>query len=162
MCHAYHHLYKIDVSVVRYFTVFGPAGRPDMSIFRFIRWIHQEQPIELFGEGGQSRDFTFVEDIARGTIAASKNVGYEIFNLGGGNNPISLNTVISKIESSLNKKAILAKKPFHVADIESTWADISKAEKLLGWKPQVDFDEGLKQTIDWYLANMDLCLQIKL
>jgi len=97
MAYSHHFLHGIDVSICRYFTVYGPAGRPDMSIFRFIHWIDQGKPIELFGDGTQSRDFTFVDDIARGTIAALQPVGYEIFNLGGGNQPVSLNTIIEKL-----------------------------------------------------------------
>ena len=94
MCYSYHYLYGIDISIVRYFTVYGPSGRPDMSIIRFIIWIDEGTPIELFGDGSQSRDFTYVDDIARGTIKALKKVGFEVINLGGGNNPISLNYVI--------------------------------------------------------------------
>ncbi len=162
MAYSYHYLYGIDVSIVRYFTVFGPAGRPDMSIFRFIKWIDRSEKLELFGDGGQSRDFTYVEDIARGTVLAGKTLGYEIINLGGGQNPISLNTVISGIEKTLGKKAIIEGKEFHIADIKETWADISKAERLLGWKPQISFEEGLKRTIDWYKDNHDWVQHIKL
>ena len=162
MAYSYSFLYKMDVSIVRYFTVYGPAGRPDMSIFRFIKWIDCGEKLELFGDGGQSRDFTYVEDIARGTVAAAKNVGYEVINLGGGKNPISLNTVIAGIEKHLGKKAIIDSKEFHIADIKETWADISKAERVLGWKPQIGFDEGLKRSIDWYLANREWVRNIKL
>ena len=105
MAHAYHHLYGLDVSVVRYFTVFGPAGRPDMCIFRFIQWIDQGHPIELFGDGNQSRDFTYVDDIARGTIAAATPVGFQVINLGGGKRPITLNQIIQDLEHRLGKKA---------------------------------------------------------
>jgi nucleoside-diphosphate-sugar epimerase len=150
MAYSYHFLYKMDISVVRYFTVYGPAGRPDMSIFRFIKWIDEGKPLELFGDGGQSRDFTFVDDIARGTIAALKPVGYEIINLGGGNNPISLNTVIDMIEKMLGKKALIENKEFHIADIKETWANISKADRLLGWKPQVSFEDGIRKSVDWH------------
>mgnify|MGYP001502277724 CR=1 FL=1 len=104
MAYAYHKLYGIDVSVVRYFTVFGPVGRPDMSIFRFIKWIDEETPIELFGDGTQSRDFTYIDDIARGTVAATRSVGYEIINLGGGRNPISLNRLIEILEDLLGNE----------------------------------------------------------
>ena len=83
MAYTYHYLYGLDISVVRYFTVYGPAGRPDMSIFRFIKWIDEEKPIELFGDGSQARDFTYVDDLARGTMKALKPVWYEIMNLGG-------------------------------------------------------------------------------
>ena len=153
MAYSYHKLYQMDVSVVRYFTVFGPAGRPDMSIFRFIKWIDEGVSIEMFGDGSQSRDFTYVDDIARGTIAAIQDVGYEIINLGGGRNPVSLNTIISKLEELLGKKAKIDHKPFHVADLMETWADISKAKNLLGWEPQVSLDEGLEQSVQWYMDN---------
>lgn len=148
MAYSYHFLYGLDVSVVRYFTVYGPAGRPDMSIFRFVRWIKEGKPLELFGDGTQSRDFTYVDDIARGTIAAAKDIGYEIINLGGGQNPISLQKIISSLETLIGKKANIQNFDFHKADIKETWADISKAERLLGWKPQVSIDEGLKRTVE--------------
>ncbi|MDA7661732.1 GDP-mannose 4,6-dehydratase [Verrucomicrobia bacterium] len=161
MGYSYHNLFDLDISVVRYFTVFGPCGRPDMSIFRFIKWIAEGTPMELFGDGTQSRDFTYVDDIARGTIAALKPIGYEIFNLGGGNNPISLSQIIHWIEESLGKKAIIENKPFHKADMKSTWADISKAEELLGWKPQVDIKEGVENCVQWYLDNQSWLKDIK-
>ncbi len=153
MSYSYHNLFDLDISVVRYFTVFGPCGRPDMSIFRFIKWIAEGTPIELFGDGTQSRDFTYVDDIAKGTIAALKPVGYEIFNLGGGNNPISLNQVINWIEEGLGKEALIENKPFHKADMNSTWADISKAKDLLGWEPEVDIKLGVENCVQWYLDN---------
>ncbi|WP_269542295.1 SDR family NAD(P)-dependent oxidoreductase [Cerasicoccus fimbriatus] len=162
MAYSYHHLYGIDVSVVRYFTVFGPCGRPDMSIFRFIKWIDEGAPIELFGDGSQSRDFTYVEDVAAGTIAASKQVGYEIFNIGGGRNPITLNTLIAWIEEALGKTATFDYKPFHSADITETWADISKAERLLGWKPKTDVREGLNVCVEWYQENKSWLKDIRL
>lgn len=155
MAYSYHHLYGFDVSVVRYFTVFGPCGRPDMSIYRFIKWIDEGTPMTLFGDGNQSRDFTYVEDVAAGTIAAEKEVGYEIINIGGGRNPISLNTIIGWIEEALGKQASYDRKPFHCADMMETWADISKAERLLGWTPKVDVREGLQRCVDWYLANKE-------
>jgi nucleoside-diphosphate-sugar epimerase len=155
MAYTYHYLYGIDVSVVRYFTVYGPAGRPDMSIFRFIKWIDEGKPIILYGDGSQSRDFTYVDDIARGTILATKELGYEIINLGGGKNPISLKRVIETIEAHLGKKAVIDYRPFHKADLKETWADITKAKNLLGWEPKVSFEEGIKKTVDWYLENRD-------
>jgi len=162
MAYSHHFLYGIDVSICRYFTVYGPAGRPDMSIFRFIKWIDQEQPIELFGDGTQSRDFTFVDDIARGTLAALKPVGYEIFNLGGGNRPISLSTVIEKLESLLGKTARINNKPFHKADIDSTWADISKADQQLNWRPAIGLDEGLEQCVRWYRDHLPWSAEISI
>ena len=153
MAYSYHKLYQMDVSVVRYFTVFGPAGRPDMSPYRFIKWIAEEETIQMFGDGSQSRDFTYVDDIARGTIAAIQDIGYEIINLGGGRNPVSLNTIIIKLEELLGKKARIDHKPFHVADLMETWADISKAKNLLGWEPQVSLEEGLEKSVQWYMDN---------
>ncbi len=161
MSYTYHYLFGIDVSVVRYFTVYGPAGRPDMSIFRFIKWIDEGTPIELFGDGTQARDFTYVDDIADGTIKALKRVGYEIINLGGGQNPISINYVISRIETLLNKKAFIHNKPFHKTDIKETWANISKAASILGWAPRVSLDEGLKNSVDWYCENRNWLKDIK-
>lgn len=162
MAYTYHYLYQMDISICRYFTVYGPAGRPDMCIFRFIKWIDQGHPIELFGDGSQSRDFTFVDDIAAGTIAALKPVGYEIFNLGGGKQPITLNLVIEKLEKLLNRKAVIENKPFHIADIKSTYANIDKAEHLLGWRPKTSLDEGLAQCVQWYQANKPWSTQIQL
>ena len=153
MAYSYHKLYQMDISVVRYFTVFGPASRPDMSPYRFIKWIVEEETIQMFGDGSQSRDFTYVDDIARGTIAAIQDVGYEIINLGGGRNPVCLNTIISKLEELLGKKAKINHEPFHVADLMETWADISKAKNLLGWEPQVLLDEGLEKSVQWYMDN---------
>lgn len=161
MAYTYHYLFGIDISVVRYFTVYGPAGRPDMSIFRFIKWIDEGKPIILYGDGSQARDFTYVDDIADGTILAMKNVGYEIINLGGGKNPISLKTVIETIQKYLNKEAVIEYRPFHKADLKETWADITKAEKILGWKPKISFEEGIKRTIDWYIENRDWLKEVE-
>ena len=161
MAYSYHKLYGIDVSVVRYFTVFGPAGRPDMSPYRFIKWIADGEPIQMFGDGSQSRDFTYVDDIARGTIAAIQNVGYEILNLGGGRNPVSLNTIIEKLETLIGKKGIIDHKPLHVADLMETWADIEKAKNLLGWEPKVSLDDGLEKSVSWYMHNRNWLREVQ-
>ncbi len=153
MAYSHHHLYDLDISICRYFTVYGPAGRPDMSYFRFIQWIDQGLPLEVFGDGTQSRDFTYVDDIARGTIAALKPVGYEIFNLGGGQQPTTLNLMIEKLEGLLGKKAKTEYKTFHIADVKSTFANIDKAESMLGWKPRVSLDDGLEACVRWYVDN---------
>lgn len=154
IAYTYHHQFNIDVSIVRYFTVYGPAGRPDMSVLRFIKWIDEGKPIVLYGDGSQSRDFTYIDDIAVGTLAATrKEVGYEIINIGGGKNPIAINLLISKIENLLSKKAELNQKPFHSADVNSTWADISKAGQLLNWEPTISLDKGLEKTVEWYFEN---------
>ncbi len=153
MAYTYHKLYGIDVSVLRYFTVFGPAGRPDMSPFRFIKWISEGETLQIYGDGSQSRDFTFVDDIAAGTIAGIKEVGYEIINLGGGRNPVSLNEIISKLEGLIGKKAKIDYKPFHVADLMETWADIGKAKDLIGWQPKALLDQSLEKSVKWYIDN---------
>jgi len=155
LAYTYHHLFDLDVSVLRYFTVYGPASRPDMAVFRFIRWIDEGTPIEMFGDGTQARDFTHVEDIARGTILAAKPLGYEVINLGGGKQPTSMNTLIEGMERRLGKKAVIENKPFHAADMKDTWADISKANRLLGWQPEVSLEEGLDQAVEWYLQNRE-------
>jgi UDP-glucuronate 4-epimerase len=162
MAYSYHYLYGLDISVVRYFTVFGPAGRPDMSIFRFIKWIDEGTPVELFGDGTQSRDFTYVDDIAMGTIAAMKPLGYEVVNLGGGNKPLTITEVIATIENALGKKGIIDCKPFHRADIQETSADIDKAEELLNWRPGITPHEGLQRSVDWYKENTNWLRDVRL
>ena len=152
MAYTYHYLYSIDVTVLRYFTVYGPAGRPDMSVFRFIKWIDEGKPMEIFGDGTQSRDFTYVDDIAEGTIKALKKVGFETINLGG-NQPYALNEMISLIEKYLGKPSSRDEKAFHKTDLKATWADISKAKQLLSWQPKVGLAEGIKRAVEWYLEN---------
>ena len=160
MCYSYHYLYGIDVTIFRYFTVYGTAGRPDMSVFRFIKWIDEGKPMELFGDGSQSRDFTYVDDIAKGTVLGLKKVGFEIFNLGG-NKPYPLSRMISLIEQYLGKKAKVNRKPFHKADMMATWADTNKARKILGWKPEVGLEEGIRRCVDWYLENKSWLKKVK-
>lgn len=163
MAYTYHYLYGIDVSVVRYFTVYGPMSRPDMAQFRFMKWIDSDKEIELFGDGSQSRDFTFVDDIARGTIlAAQSKLGFEIINLGGGNNPISINKMIEIFERSFSKKAKIKNLPFHKADMKETWANIDKADRLLGWTPKVSFEDGLELCAKNYKDNHDFLSKINL
>jgi len=152
-CYAYNHLFDIDISMLRYFTVYGPYGRPDMAIFRFIKWIDEGTPITVYGDGEQARDFTYIDDIAAGTIRALQNVGIEVFNLGGGNRPVSINSVIEQIESLLGKKAKRITKEFNKADVKTTWANIDKAERILQWKPVISVEEGIKRTVEWYRQN---------
>jgi len=162
MAYTYHHLYGIDVSVVRYFTVYGPGSRPDMAPVRFMRWIDEGKPIRLYGDGSQARDFTYVDDIAHGTIKAIKSVGYEVINLGGGNNPISINKMISLLEEELGKKAIIEYLPFHKADMKETWADITKAKNILGWSPKVSLEKGIKLSVVDYLDKHDFYKKVRI
>jgi nucleoside-diphosphate-sugar epimerase len=152
MCHAYHHLYGIDVSVVRYFTVYGPAGRPDLALFRFVQWITEGLPVRVNGDGEQSRGFTYIDDIARGTILALKLVGYEIINLGG-HEVITINNLIKLLEEVIGKKAIVQYGPPNPADMFTNWADVSKAGELLGWEPQFNMRAGTEKLVEWYNAE---------
>jgi UDP-glucuronate 4-epimerase len=157
----YHHLHGIDVSIPRYFTVYGPAGRPDMSVFIFIRRIAEGEPIIVFGDGSQSRDFTFVEDIAAGTVAALRPVGYEVINLGG-DHVVRLSTIIERVAELTGKRAQIEYRPVHPADVPTTWASIAKAGELLGWKPKVAIEEGLRRCVAWYYDNRELARSLKL
>ncbi|MBN1264777.1 MAG: GDP-mannose 4,6-dehydratase [Anaerolineales bacterium] len=154
MCHSYSHLHNLDITILRYFTVYGPAGRPDMSIFRFIQWIAEERPLILYGDGEQERDFTFVQDIARGTVAAVRPLGFELINLGS-DQPYTMMDVIRRIEILLDKKAILDRRPTAPADVRATWANIEKAGKLLDWEPHTSLDDGLEACVRWYLEERD-------
>ena len=154
LSHSYHALYGIDVSVVRYFTVYGPAGRPDMSMFRFSKWICEGEPLHLYGLGEQSRGFTYVDDIARGTIAALKPLGYEIINLGG-HEVITMNALIVLLEKRIGRKAILERHPPNQADMLTSHADVTKAGSLLDWQPKVGLEEGVTRLVEWYNAERD-------
>lgn len=152
MSHAYHHLYGIDVSVLRYFTVYGPAGRPDLALFRFVQWVSEGRPVRVNGDGEQSRGFTYIDDIARGTILALKPVGYEIINLGG-HEVITINNLIKLVEDVVGKKAEVVHGPPNLADMRSNWADVTKAGQMLGWEPQFDMRAGTEKLVEWYNAE---------
>ena len=149
LAHAYHYLHGLDVTVLRYFTVYGPAGRPDLAMFRFCQWIHEGKPVRVNGTGEQSRGFTYLDDIARGTILALKPLGYEIINLGG-HDVITINNLIRMMEDVIGKDARIEYGPPNMADMLSNWADVSKAGRLLGWEPRVTLSEGVRQLVDWY------------
>jgi UDP-glucuronate 4-epimerase len=159
MCHAYHHLYGIDVSVVRYFTVYGPAGRPDLALFRFVQWISEDLPVRVYGDGEQSRGFTYIDDIARGTILALKPVGYEVINLGG-HEVITINNLIKLIEDVVGKKANVQYGPPNPADMFTNWADVSKAGEILGWEPQFNMRVGVEKLVEWYNVEREWAREI--
>jgi nucleoside-diphosphate-sugar epimerase len=152
LAYTYHHLYGIDVTVLRYFTVYGPAGRPDMSVFRFIYWTLKGEPVEVFGDGSQSRDFTYIDDIAEGTVRALRETGYEIVNLGG-NRPHSLKELLELVERFTGRKVRVINRDFHRADLRATWADIGKAKRVLRWEPKVNLEEGIRRTVEWFKEN---------
>jgi UDP-glucuronate 4-epimerase len=149
ICYTYHHLHGLDVTVFRYFTVYGPAGRPDMMPFRLAQWITEGKPVIVYGDGTQSRDFTYIDDIVRGTIAGLRPLGYEVVNLGS-DRPVVLLDLIHLVEQEANKKAMLRFLPPHPADVTATWADTSKARRLLDWIPQTDLQTGVAALMAWY------------
>jgi UDP-glucuronate 4-epimerase len=156
LAHSYHALYGLDVSVLRYFTVVGPAGRPDMALFRFVKWIAEGTPMVLRGDGTQGRDFTHVNDIARGTISSVQLCGYEIFNLGGGVNPIPLTTMISIIEEVMGRRADVHIGPADPVDMTHTFANVQKARRLLGWAPRISAEYSFREASRWYIENAAL------
>jgi len=159
LAYSYHHLFGIDVTVFRYFTVYGPAGRPDMVMFRFCQWIAEGKPVRITGDGSQSRGFTYVDDIARGTILGLKPLGYELINLGG-HETISINDMVAVLERKLERKALVEYIERNPADVQENWAVVEKARRLLGWQPQVGLDEGMGRLVDWYLAERAWASQI--
>lgn len=149
LCHAYHFLYDIDVTVFRYFTVYGPAPRPDMVMFRFTKWISEDMPVLINGDGEQTRGFTYLDDIARGTIMGLTPLGYEIINLGG-HESIKINDLIHIFEEQIGRRARVEYRTRHPADMLASWANTEKAGELLGWEPEVTLREGVARLVDWY------------
>lgn len=123
-----------------------------MSMFRFVQWISEGVPVTVYGDGKQSRDFTYVDDIARGTILGLKPLGYQVINLGS-DAPVVLLDALRTIETLVGRQAELRFKPAHPADMDATWADVSKAKRLLGWTAQVPFEQGARNLVAWYQAN---------
>lgn len=154
LAHSYHHLYGIDTTVLRFFTVYGPAGRPDLALFRFVQWIIEGRPVRINGDGTQSRGFTYIDDIARGIIAALKPLGHEIINLGG-HEVITINGLVTLIEDITAKKAVVEYGPPNPADMFTNWADVSKARQLLGWSPEYDMRRGTEKLVEWYLQERE-------
>lgn len=159
MAYTYHHLYGLDTTVVRFFTVYGPAGRPDMVMFRFARWITEGDPVVITGDGDQMRGFTYLDDIADGVIKALKPAGYEIVNLGG-HETITINELVKRIEELVGRKANLRYIERHPADVDANWADVTKARELLGWEPRVSLDEGVAQLVNWYMSEREWAREI--
>ncbi len=159
LCHSYHYLYGIDTTVFRYFTVYGPAGRPDMVMFRLAKWIAEGQPVFITGNGNQSRGFTYIDDIARGTILGLKNLNYELINLGG-HEVISINDLVRILEEKIGKKANIQYIDQHKADVMQNCANVEKAKQILGWEPKVNLDLGITNLVDWYMQERDWVSQV--
>jgi UDP-glucuronate 4-epimerase len=154
LCSTYSHLYRLRVVALRYFTVYGPRQRPDLAIHQFTRRIHAGQPIEQFGDGSTRRDYTYIDDVIQGTLAALHYEGprFDIFNLGE-NDTIQLKDLIVAIEKLLGKRAIINQMPEQPGDMSLTCADISKARNLLGYNPSTPLREGLPKFIEWFLRS---------
>ncbi|HVA98575.1 MAG TPA: SDR family NAD(P)-dependent oxidoreductase [Bacteroidia bacterium] len=153
LCYVYSHLYNFEISCLRFFTVYGPRQRPDLAIHKFTRLIDEGNPIPFYGDGATSRDYTFIDDIVEGISCALNHFkGYQIYNLGE-STVINLNKLVHTIESVLEKKAILNQLPIQQGDVNSTYADISKARREIGYNPQYDFETGIKKFVDWYIRN---------
>ena len=153
LAYTYHHLYKLNVAGLRFFTVFGPRGRPDMAPLKFVDKISKGLPIDKFGDGNSSRDYTYVDDVVDGVLKAlDRPMGYQIYNLGNGR-PTRLNDFIRLVEKYTGKAAVINQKPDQPGDVPRTCADISKAKTLLDYDPQTPFPEGIRKLVAWYQEN---------
>ena len=162
LCRIYHELHSLDVSVLRYFTVYGPAGRPDMFPLRVVKWIDGQNSIHLNGDGSQERDFTFIEDVVDANIKALKPIGFEVFNIGSGN-PHPLLDFVDYAQETINPDDFPTYNlhPPNNLDAPFTWADNSKARDILGWKPETSLQAGIEATVKWYNSNRSLLKTIK-
>ena len=156
MAHSYSHLYDIPCTGLRFFTVYGPWGRPDMALFKFTDLIVDDEPIEVYNYGDMRRDFTYIDDIVEGVITSlDKRFDYEIFNLGN-NTPVELMDFIEILEDSLGMEAEKEMKPMQPGDMKVTYADISKSKEKLNFQPETDLEEGIEKFIDWYKEYYDI------
>lgn len=150
LCHTFHHLYDFDIACLRFFTVYGPRQRPEMAIHYFTRLIDEGKPVPFFGDGSSQRDYTFVLDIVDGVVRSlDRTKGFEVYNLGG-SQMVTLKDLVANIEARVGKEAILDRKPDQPGDVPLTYADVSKAERELGYQPKVRIEEGLDRFIAWY------------
>jgi UDP-glucuronate 4-epimerase len=148
--HVYHHLYGMDVVMLRFFTVYGQRQRPDLAIYKFARLITAGKPIPVFGDGSAARDYTFISDILDGIMACTqKEFGFEIFNLGE-SQIVQLNQMIALLEDALGKKAVIDRQPLQPGDVPLTFADISKARDRLGYQPRVRVEQGIPRFVEWF------------
>jgi UDP-glucuronate 4-epimerase len=148
--HVYHHVYGLDIAILRFFTVYGPRQRPDLAIHKFARLISAGRPIPVFGDGSTARDYTYISDILEGIIACTRReFGYEIFNLGE-SQTVTLNSLVDLLEKSLGQKAIVEHQPTQPGDVPLTCADICKAREKLGYNPQVKIEQGIPLFVNWF------------
>ena len=150
LCHTYHHLFGIDITCLRFFTVYGPRQRPDLAIHKFTKLIESAQPIPVFGDGSMSRDFTYIDDIIAGILAAlDRCAGFSTYNLGE-SQPIRLDALIAAIQKVLGKKAVIDSQPLQPGDVQRTFADISLARAQLDYNPSTDLAHGLENFVTWF------------
>jgi UDP-glucuronate 4-epimerase len=153
LCHTYHHLYGTAITCLRYFTVYGPRQRPDLAIHKFARLIEAGKPIPVFGDGRMKRDFTYIDDIIEGTIRAIERCNsFRIFNLGE-SRPVSVSKLVSLLEKALGKKAKIERLPPQPGDVERTYADVSLAQRELGYEPKIDIRDGLSKFVEWFRSQ---------
>ncbi len=153
MCHTYHYLYSMSITCLRYFTVYGPRQRPDLAIHKFARLIQEDKPIPIYGDGAMMRDFTYIDDVTAGTIAAIERCkGFNIYNLGE-SKPITVNGLVAELENALGKKAVKEYVPPQPGDVERTYADITKAARELGYNPSTPIRAGLEEFVAWLRRN---------
>jgi UDP-glucuronate 4-epimerase len=151
--HVWHHIYGMDVAMLRFFTVYGPRQRPDLVIYKFAKLITEGKPIPVFGDGSAVRDYTFITDTLDGIIACTqKEFGYELFNLGE-SQTVKLTRLIELLEKALGKKAVIDRQPVQPGDVPITFADISRAHARLGYNPRVKIEQGLPKFVDWFLKR---------
>lgn len=152
ICHTYHHLFGMDITCLRFFTVYGARQRPDLAIHKFTRLIEAGEPIPVFGDGSMMRDHTYIDDIIRGVVASIDNTGgYRVYNLGE-SRPVSLSDLIAAIEAALGKKAIIDRRPVPPGDVQTTYADVSRAQAELGYEPRTHLADGLAKFVEWFRA----------
>ncbi|KAL7453535.1 hypothetical protein ACHAWC_005205 [Mediolabrus comicus] len=161
LAYTYHHLYQLNVTGLRFFTVYGPRGRPDMAPFKFIDRVSRGLELQQFGDGSSSRDYTYIDDIVDGVVRAiDRPYKYEMFNLGKGNGT-SLKQFLDIVQKHVGKKAIIKIMPDQPGDVPYTCADVSKAYELLGYRATVPFDDGIRRTVDWYVNEYgkNICIE---
>jgi UDP-glucuronate 4-epimerase len=157
VCHSWHHLYRMNIACLRFFTVYGPRQRPDLAISKFIRLIDAGEPIPLFGDGSTSRDYTYIDDIVDGVGRAlawvcADDCRYDIFNLGE-SRPVELRRLVEVIESALGKKAVIDRQPLQPGDVARTYADLDKSSAVLGYRPTTAIEDGVAAQVRWYRAE---------
>jgi UDP-glucuronate 4-epimerase len=155
ICHSYHHLFDMQIACLRFFTVYGPRQRPEMAIHKFARLLAAGEPIQQFGDGSSARDYTYIRDIVAGIRRSLECcTGYHIWNLGG-SRTITLAELVAKIAQGLDVKPRIEELPLQPGDVDRTWADVSRAQRELGWTPELDIDQGLELFLSWFEKRVE-------